>query len=101
MTRFIFCYMMTDDAEAVASTVGAHVAYWKDAKPDGYLGGPFADRSGGVITFLAADRDIAAGLVGLDPFVREGVVRDWWVREWLASGEGIEPVAVKAAEGGS
>ena len=48
----------------------------------GYLGGPFADRSGGLISFETNTHDDAARLVADDPFVREGLVERSWVKEW-------------------
>jgi uncharacterized protein YciI len=84
MPRFIFCYTMTDDTERVRAAVPAHVTYWRDAAVDDYLGGPFADRSGGLITFSAAGATEAGALVDRDPFQAAGVIRDVWIREWLA-----------------
>jgi uncharacterized protein YciI len=82
--RFAFCYRMSGDAARIGATVPAHVAYWKETHPAQYLGGPFADRSGGLITFLAAELEEATRRANADPFVVESLVRDSWVREWLA-----------------
>jgi uncharacterized protein YciI len=82
--RFAFCYQMSGDAARIAATVSAHVTYWKEAHPDHYLGGPFADLSGGLITFVAADLEAATRLANGDPFVVASLVRDTSVREWLA-----------------
>ena len=46
-----------------------------------YLGGPFGDRSGGLITFEAASRDDAERLVAQEPFLREGLLQGHWVKE--------------------
>jgi hypothetical protein len=35
------------------------------------VGGPFADRSGGLITFDADSLEQAAGIIAADPFVQE------------------------------
>jgi uncharacterized protein YciI len=84
MPRFIFFYTMSDDAERVGATVPAHVDYWHAAGLEDYLGGPFADRSGGLITFSAPGPEAAAEAVERDPFVLAGVIRDRWIKEWLA-----------------
>jgi uncharacterized protein YciI len=84
MPRFIFFYTMTDDAERVRDTVPAHVAYWREARLEDYQGGPFADRSGGLITFTAAGREEAAEMVERDPFLMAGVIGQRWVKEWIA-----------------
>jgi hypothetical protein len=46
------------------------------------LGGPFADRSGGLITFEGASVEEAERLVSDDPFVREDLLETHWVKEW-------------------
>jgi hypothetical protein len=48
----------------------------------GYMGGPFGDRAGGLITFEAASEEDAWGLVADDPFVRAGLVPKRWLKEW-------------------
>jgi uncharacterized protein YciI len=84
MPRFIFFYTMTDEATRVRETVPAHVSYWQETQVKAYEGGPFADRSGGLITFAAQDLAEATAVVDGDPFVAAGVIRDRWVKEWLA-----------------
>jgi hypothetical protein len=44
--------------------------------------GPFADRSGGLISFETDCPDDAAQLVSDEPFVREGLVECSWVKGW-------------------
>lgn len=81
--RFAFFYLMSGDATRIRAAVPAHVAYWKDAQLPNYLGGPFVDRSGGLITFEAASVDEANGYVRGDPFVAQSLVTNFWVKEWL------------------
>lgn len=83
MPRFIFFYTMGDDVERVRATVPDHVEYWHSAGLEDYLGGPLADRSGGLITFSASGPEAAARAVEGDPFVVAGVIRDRWIKEWL------------------
>lgn len=63
----------------------AHIAYWRDASVAEYVGGPFADRSGGLITFEVDAWETAEQLVSADPFVRQGLLRDRWLKEWMPS----------------
>jgi hypothetical protein len=44
---------MADDTDRVGEVAPRHAAYWHRLAPPAYLGGPFADRSGGLITFEA------------------------------------------------
>ena len=61
-----------------------YAAYWHALHLDSYQGGPFADRSGGLIVFTAGSVDHAEQLVAEDPFVRHGLLEDRWVKQWAA-----------------
>ena len=82
MRRFVFFYFMGDDVAAIGAMVPDHVAYWKGQRLPHYQGGPFSDRSGGLITFAAADAAAAEQVVSEDPFVSAGALADHWVKEW-------------------
>jgi hypothetical protein len=49
----------------------SNAAYWRALALPEYLGGPLADRSGGLITFEAGSAAEAERFVADDPFVRE------------------------------
>jgi hypothetical protein len=84
MMRFAYFYFMADDADRVREVAPDHAAHWQDLQLDGYEGGPFADRSGGLIVFAADSADHARQLVGGDPFVRHGLLADRWLKQWMA-----------------
>ena len=85
--RFLFFYLMADDTDRVGDVAPRHAAYWHQPALPAYLGGPFADRSGGLITFEAETLARAEQLVSDDPFLREGIVSIWWLKQWLAEGD--------------
>ncbi|HEU4514545.1 MAG TPA: hypothetical protein VFR87_15670 [Nocardioidaceae bacterium] len=91
----MFFYLMTDDPDPVREAASRHAAYWQDLALPGYLGGPFADRSGGLITFEADTLGQADGLVHGDPFLHDRLVADWWLKQWLA-----EPVGPTTSSAG-
>lgn len=80
--RFAYAYVMKDEPDRVRAVAPLHAAYWHDLELPGYLGGPFGDRSGGLITFEAEDGSVARRLVDQDPFVREALLESSWLREW-------------------
>ena len=80
--RAVYFYLMREDPERVRSAVPQHAAYWHTGDLQGYLGGPFADRSGGLIIFESETAEDAARLVASDPFVIEGLVESSWLKEW-------------------
>jgi uncharacterized protein YciI len=47
------------------------------------VGGPFGDRRGGLITFAAEGDAEAKRAVADDPFVKEGLLREHWLKEWV------------------
>jgi uncharacterized protein YciI len=47
------------------------------------VGGPFADRSGGLITFEAGSLEAAERIIAADPFVREEVLESSVVKQWI------------------
>jgi hypothetical protein len=54
-TRFAYFYLMKADPDAVRVVAPRHASYWRELRLSHYVGGPFEDRTGGLITFGAAD----------------------------------------------
>jgi uncharacterized protein YciI len=81
--RFLFFYLMNDNPDRIREVAPRHSAYWHDLALPGYLGGPFADRSGGLITFEGDTAGQAEQLVADDPFLQEGLLNSWWLEQWL------------------
>lgn len=83
MNWFLFFHTMRDDGGAVRTAEPAHVEYWQSRGLPHYLGGPFGDRTGGLITFAADSLEAAAAIVERDPFMVEGLVSEHWLKEWM------------------
>jgi uncharacterized protein YciI len=81
--RVTYLYFMRDEPDRVRAIAPQHAAYWRGLALPRYLGGPFADRSGGLITFETDSREKAERLVADDPFLREGLVESCWLKEWI------------------
>jgi uncharacterized protein YciI len=81
-SRYAYFYLMQDDPDRVGATVPRHVAHWHELQLPDYLDGPFADRTGGLITFQADDDQQAQRAVDADPFVREGLLMAHWLKQW-------------------
>jgi uncharacterized protein len=82
MLRFAYVYFMKDEPEQVASAVPNHVRHWQRLELEHYQGGPFADRSGGLILFDAPRFEEAEGAVESDPFVVSDLLDAYWLKEW-------------------
>jgi uncharacterized protein YciI len=81
--RIAYFYWMKDDPDRVRTVAPEHAAYWRDLGLPGYLGGPLADRSGGLITFEADSLESAERLVAADPFVRDELLEGSVVKQWM------------------
>jgi len=81
--RFVYFYFMKREPERIQSAVPSHIEYWRGSGLQEYTGGPFADRSGGLITFEAEDLEAATEVAMKDPFVSEDVLESKWIKEWV------------------
>jgi uncharacterized protein len=82
--KYVLIYESAADvAETAPLHFAAHKARWHEFLESGslLLIGPFTDQSGAMAVFTtrAAAEEFAAG----DPFVLNGVIRNWYIREWL------------------
>lgn len=87
MTRhWLLIYEAGDDyAERRAPFRALHLANAREAAARGELlaGGALADPvDGSVLLFQADSREVAESFARADPYVINGVVRRWRVREW-------------------
>jgi uncharacterized protein YciI len=80
--RFLYFYFNRTEPEKIRRVVPAHVQYWNAANLQGYVGGPFTDHTGGLISFVAASLEEATTTVQQDPFVLEDLIEQRWIKEW-------------------
>lgn len=80
---FVYFYFNRSEPEKVRQVVPAHVQYWKTANLKEYRGGPFSDRTGGLITFAASSIEEANKIVLQDPFILEDMIAEKWIKEWI------------------
>ncbi|HAK89987.1 MAG TPA: hypothetical protein DHV16_06400 [Nitrospiraceae bacterium] len=81
--QFAFFYFMKKEPEKIKDAVPLHIEYWHKLKLSKYLGGPFADRTGGMITFEAESVDDANRIIINDPFVIQDLLESNWIKEWV------------------
>lgn len=82
--RVAYFYFMKQEPDRVRAIAPRHASYWNGLALDDYRGGPFADRSGGLIVFESETEEHAKRLVSWDPFLRERLLERYWIKEWLA-----------------
>jgi uncharacterized protein YciI len=81
--RFIYFDFNRNEPEKIREVVPAHVQYWKTADLKSYSGGPFADHSGGLISFAAQNLEEATEVILQDPFIEEDLIEQKWIKEWM------------------
>jgi len=81
--RFVYFYLNRNEPEKIQQVVPGHVEYWKTSNLEGYLGGPFSDRTGGLISFAASSIQEAKEFILGDPFVVEDLIAEKWIKEWI------------------
>ena len=82
--KYVVIYESADDVLArVPEVMPAHRAWYQEfaRRGDLIMVGPFSDATGAlsVLKSRAAAEEFASG----DPFVTHGLVRNWYVREWV------------------
>lgn len=83
LKQFVYFYLMTNDPEEIRNIVPEHIRYWKDTPQINYSGGPFSDRSGGLILFESENIETATMVAMKDPFVVLDLIESKWVKEWM------------------
>ena len=81
--NYLFFYLMNKDLEKIRTLAPMHIKYWEENRPTGFSGGPFSDRSGGLILFEAKNLEVAEALAMNDPFVINQVINGRWIKEWM------------------
>lgn len=81
--RFVYFYFNRFEPEKIRQVVPAHVEYWQTASLKDYAGGPFGDRTGGLISFSASSLEEATAIALQDPFIKEDLIDQKWIKEWV------------------
>ena len=84
--KYVLLYEATPDFRSkVPALIEAHRALWRSYRSNGELLmiGPFADEPAGGAMGIFTTRAAAERFAGEDPFVANGIVARWTIREWL------------------
>lgn len=82
MKKFIFFYF-NEHVDKVREVVPYHISYWKGLTFESYSGGPFSDKTGGAIVFTAENNIKAKEIIDKDPFMKEKLIAEYYLKEWL------------------
>ncbi len=84
MHYLLFYDVVSNYAEARAPFRAAHIAHARAAAARGelVLGGAYNPPDGSVLLFKSTSPAVAEAFANADPYVTNGVVTQWRVREW-------------------
>ncbi len=86
MRYYILFYKVVDNyIEKRAPYREVHLSHARASQDRGemILGGAYADPAdGAAIVFKGDDSSVAEQFAEGDPYVQNGLITDWWVREW-------------------
>lgn len=108
--HWLLLYELVDDyIERRGAVRERHLALARMAEARGelLLAGALVDPvDGAALVFRADDVAVVEAFVAADPYVKEGLVRSWWIRPWhVVVGDGTTvasaAAAARAASGGS
>jgi uncharacterized protein YciI len=81
--KYVLLYGSATDMDRARAVFPAHRAQWQEfvARGELLMIGPFTDPRQGAMGVFAT-REAAEAFVRVDPFLLEGVVQQWELREW-------------------
>lgn len=84
MARFAVELVFGPDAEKRLSVRPAHREYIASLVEKGVVlgAGPYADDTGALIIYEAADEAALKEIIAADPYTPANVITDWKIREW-------------------
>ncbi len=82
-SRYIFFYLLKDKPNKIKEVFVNHINYWMNCGAEDFAGGPFSDRTGGLITFMSDSLEEAMKIIMQDPFIKEKIVEKRWIKEWV------------------
>jgi len=80
--RYIYFYFNRNKVEKIIEVIPRHIQYWQTAALNDYIGGPFSDHTGGLISFSATSLQEATDIILQDPFITEDLIAQKWIKEW-------------------
>lgn len=81
MTWAYFYFMDSEASVRIREEAPRHAEYWRRTGST-RRGGPFTDRTGGLIIFESLDEHTAREAVAGDPFQRGALLEHWWLKSW-------------------
>ncbi len=86
--RYAYIFFLKPQSERIKQTVPQHTEYWKNSDVEDFLGGTFADNSGGLISFSANGLEEVSEIILNDPLNKQNLIENRLIKEWIMN-EGV------------
>ena len=83
--RYAFIFFLKPHYDKIKQTVPQHTKYWKNCNVEDYMGGTFADDSGGLISFAANGLEEITEIVLNDPLNKQNLIENRLIKEWIVN----------------
>ena len=87
--RYVYIYFLKPLYDKIRQIKSQHTDYWENVKMKNYIGGIFADNSGGIISFSANGLEEISEIILNDPFNKQNLIENRLIKEWIVDGEVI------------
>jgi len=81
--RYAYIFFLKPHYDKIKQTVLQHTDYWKNNNMEDYLGGTFADDTGGIISFAANGLEEVSEIILNDPFNTQNLIENRLIKEWI------------------
>jgi uncharacterized protein YciI len=86
--RYAYIFFLKPQSDRITQTVPKHTKYWKSSTVEDFLGGTFADDSGGIISFSANGLEEVSEIILNDPLNKQNLIENRLIKEWIMD-EGV------------
>jgi uncharacterized protein YciI len=81
--RYAYIFFLKHHYDKIKQTLPQHTKYWKSSDVENYMGGTFADDSGGIISFTANGLEEVSEIILNDPLNKQNLIENRLLKEWI------------------
>jgi uncharacterized protein YciI len=81
--RYTYIIFLKHNYDKINQTVPQHTKYWESSGLEDLMGGVFADKTGGIVSFRAENLDQISDIILNDPLNKQNLVENRLIKEWM------------------
>ena len=83
--RYAYIFFLKPNYDKIKQTVPQHADYWKNSDVEDYMGGTFADDSGGFISFSANGLEEVSEIILNDPLNKQNLIENRLIKDLVVA----------------